>query len=69
MGTAVGGVAGPWLFGALIDTGSRTSVFNGYLLGAAAMIVAAAIQWRFGIDYACQSLESVARPLAYIKLQ
>src|SRR6202011_3101416 len=32
-GTGVGGVAGPWLFGALIDTGERTSILWGYLLG------------------------------------
>ena len=38
IGTGIGGVAGPWLFGALIDTGSRMSVFGGYLLGAALMI-------------------------------
>ncbi len=42
IGTGIGGVAGPALFGALIDTGSRTSVFAGYLFGAALMIVAAA---------------------------
>ena len=33
IGTGIGGVVGPALFGALIDTGSRTSVFAGYLLG------------------------------------
>ena len=38
VGTGIGGFAGPWLFGALIDTGSRTSLFGGYLLGAALMI-------------------------------
>ena len=36
IGTGVGGVAGPALFGVLIDTGSRTSVFGGYLLGRGA---------------------------------
>jgi MFS family permease len=41
IGTGIGGVAGPWLFGALIDTGSRNSVFAGYLLGSALMIAAA----------------------------
>ena len=41
VGTGIGGVAGPWLFGALIDTGSRASVFAGYLLGAVLMIAAA----------------------------
>ena len=39
IGTGIGGVAGPALFGALIDTGSRNSVFAGYLLGSALMIV------------------------------
>ena len=29
IGTGIGGIAGPWLFGALIDTGSRMSVFGG----------------------------------------
>src|SRR6202035_4971533 len=38
IGTAIGGVAGPALFGALIDTGSRASVFGGYLFGAALLI-------------------------------
>ena len=38
VGTGIGGVVGPWLFGALIDTGSRTSVFGGYLLGAVLMV-------------------------------
>ena len=43
----VGGVAGPILFGALIDTGSRSSAFAGYLL-AALMLIAAAVGWRYG---------------------
>ncbi len=34
IGTGVGGAAGPWLLGVLIDAGSRTSVFGGYLFGA-----------------------------------
>ena len=65
IGTAIGGIAGPVLFGALIDTGSRQSVFAGYLLGATGMLVAALIQWRFGVAAERKSLEEVARPLAY----
>ena len=38
IGTGIGGVVGPMLFGALIDTGSRDSVFAGYLLGSGLMI-------------------------------
>ena len=67
VGTAVGGVAGPALFGVLIDTGSRTSVFGGYLLGAALMIAASFLAWRLCIACERQSLESVARPLAALE--
>jgi MFS family permease len=67
IGTGVGGVVGPMLFGALIDTGSRDSVFAGYLLGSGLMIAAAAIGWRYGIAAERKPLESVARPLAFVE--
>ena len=67
IGTGIGGVAGPVLFGALIDTGSRNSVFAGYLFGSALMIVAAAVAWRYAIAAERKSLESVARPLAFVE--
>src|SRR6476620_5908603 len=41
VGTGIGGIVGPLLFGMLIETGSRASVFVGYLLGAVLMIAAA----------------------------
>jgi MFS family permease len=66
IGTGIGGVAGPWLFGALIDTGSRTSLFGGYLLGAVLMIAAGVIAARFAVRAERQPLESVARPLAFV---
>ena len=66
MGTGVGGVAGPVLFGALIDTGSRDSVFAGYLLGAVLMLVAAAVGWRYAVPAERRSLESIAQPLASV---
>jgi MFS family permease len=67
VGTGIGGVAGPALFGALIDTGSRNSVFAGYLLGAGLMVAAAVIAWRYCIAAERQPLESVARPLAFVE--
>ena len=67
VGTGIGGVAGPALFGALIDTGSRGSVFAGYLLGAGLMVAAAAIAWRYCIAAERRTLESVARPLAFVE--
>src|SRR6202163_2542374 len=67
IGTGIGGVAGPALFGALIDTGSRNSVFAGYLFGSGLMIAAALIAWRYGVAAERQALESVARPLAVVE--
>jgi MFS family permease len=66
IGTGIGGMAGPWLFGVLIDTGSRWSVFGGYLLGAALMILAALIAARFCVPAERKSLEAVAPPLSVI---
>src|SRR5450432_1461339 len=66
IGTGVGGVAGPWLFGALIDTGSRSSVAAGYLLGSLLMIAAGLIEWRWGIAAERKPLESVCQPLGLI---
>lgn len=67
IGTGIGGVAGPALFGVLIDTGSRTSVFAGYLFGSALMVVAAAVAWRYAAAAERKSLETVARPLAFVE--
>jgi len=67
VGTAIGGVAGPVLFGALVDTGSRASVFAGYLFGAMLMLAASAVAWRYCIAAERRSLESVARPLASVE--
>ena len=60
IGTGIGGVAGPWLFGTLIDTGSRWSVYGGSVL----MIAAALIAARFCVAAERKPLETVARPLA-----
>ncbi len=65
-GTAIGGIAGPSLFGALLDTGSRDAVGWGYLGGACLMIMAAAIEAWLGVAAEGQSLETVATPLSAI---
>lgn len=66
VGTGIGGIAGPVLFGALIETGSRVDVFGGYLFGAALMIAAAVVQLRFGVAAERRPLEEIARPLAFV---
>ncbi|MGE0717388.1 MAG: MFS transporter [Alphaproteobacteria bacterium] len=64
VGTAIGGIAGPAVFGALIESGSRREVLWGYLLGGGLMIVAAAVEMRLGIAAECRPLEEVAPPLS-----
>jgi MFS family permease len=64
-GTGVGGVAGPWLFGRLVDTGSATAIFWGYLFGAGLMVLAAVVELAIGIKSERQPLESIARPLSF----
>ena len=64
VGTGIGGAVGPLLLGALVDTGSRTSVFGGYLLGAGLMIGAGLVQAIWGVASERRSLEDVAAPLS-----
>jgi MFS family permease len=68
IGTLVGGVFAPALFGSLIEasvkSNSRTPLFYGYLLGAALMIFAAVIEAILGVKAERQSLESIATPLS-----
>jgi MFS family permease len=64
IGTAIGGIAAPWLFGTLIGTGSRVNLLYGYLAAAALMLAAAIVEARFGVNAERQSLETVANPLS-----
>lgn len=65
IGTAVGGISAPLIFGALIATHKVTYVFYGDLLGAGLMIVAGVIAIFFAVDAEGKSLESVAQPLSF----
>jgi MFS family permease len=64
IGTAVGGVTGPSLFGYLIGTGSIAAVAVGYAIAAILMLVAAAVEFAFGVDAEQRSLESITEPLS-----
>jgi MFS family permease len=63
-GTAVGGVAGPVVFGALIQAGGRVPILFGYLLGGGLMVVAAGVEAWLGVSAERRSLEDVAPPLS-----
>ncbi|WP_101257031.1 MFS transporter [Streptomyces barkulensis] len=62
--TAIGGIFGPWFFGNLIATESRTNVFYGYLLAGAVMLLAGVVQALFGVRAEQRALEDIAMPLS-----
>ncbi|KAA1395456.1 MFS transporter [Aeromicrobium ginsengisoli] len=67
VGTAVGGIAGPLLFGRLIDDATEskdiTQIAIGYFIGAGLMIGAGVVAIFLGVKAEGQSLENIARPL------
>ncbi len=73
IGTGVGGISGPLIFGRLIDaateSGDRTLLLYAYLIGAGFMIVAAVVELILGVRAEKKSLESIAAPLTAIKEQ
>jgi MFS family permease len=66
LGTGLGGIAGPTLFGALIDTGSRVSILYGYLLGGGLMVGAAVVAGFLAVAAERRPLEDVAPPLSSV---
>ena len=64
VGTALGGISGPVVFGHLIESGARGEVFAGYGLGGGLMLAAAVVAGFLAVDAERRSLESVAPPLS-----
>jgi MFS family permease len=64
LGTLIGGVSAPFLFGWLISTGSAWTVAAGYVGAAVLMLGAAVCEVFLGVEAAGKSLEDVARPLS-----
>jgi MFS family permease len=64
VGTALGGVAAPFVFGKLIESGSRESIFWGYVFAAVLMLAAAIVAARYAVAAERKPLEQVATPLS-----
>jgi MFS family permease len=64
VGTAIGGVVAPLLFGILLSARSPWPLVGGYILAAGLMIGAAVVEALFGIDAEGRSLEEIAEPLS-----
>jgi MFS family permease len=63
VGTAIGGITGPLLFGQLISSGQRGQVVWSFLIGAAVMAVAGLIELWLGVAAERRPLEELALPL------
>jgi MFS family permease len=63
VGTGLGGIVGPLLFGHLIETGDRSTMAIGFYLGAGIMLIGALAELIFGVKAEKQPLEQIARPL------
>jgi MFS family permease len=63
VGTAIGGITGPLLFGQLIESGERRLVALSFLIGAAVMAVAGVVELILGVKAEGKPLEDLAMPL------
>lgn len=69
IGTAVGGITAPLLFGKLIATGERGQVAIGFFIGAAVMALGGIAELFFGVKAAGKQLEDIAEPLTAVETE
>lgn len=63
IGTAVGGIAGPLLFGNMIESGDRSLVAMAFCIGAGVMALGGVAEIFLGVKAEGANLEDIARPL------
>jgi MFS family permease len=63
IGTAVGGITGPYLFGKMIESGEESQVAIAFYIGAAIMAVGGIVELFLGVRAEQESLEDIAKPL------
>jgi MFS family permease len=63
VGTAIGGITGPLLFGQMIGSGDRGLVAMSFLIGAAVMAIAGVVELVLGVKAEGRQLEDIALPL------
>ncbi len=66
VGTAVGGITGPLLFGQLIESGVRGQVMLSFLIGAAVMALGGVVELIWGVKAEGKRLEDLALPLSTV---
>jgi hypothetical protein len=63
IGTAVGGITGPYLFGKMIESGEKSQVAIAFYIGAAIMAIGGIVELFLGVRAEQESLEDIAKPL------
>ncbi|HEY6691808.1 MAG TPA: MFS transporter [Solirubrobacteraceae bacterium] len=64
IGTTVGGITGPYLFGKMIESGSDSQVAIAFFIGAGVMALGGIFELLFGVKAEQQELEGIAPPLS-----
>ena len=64
VGTGLGGIIGPVLFGNLVATKQPSKMFLGYMIGAVLMAGAGIVEIFLGVDAEQKSLEEIAAPIS-----
>jgi MFS family permease len=67
VGTGIGGIIGPQLFGRLIPSGKTSDVFVALAIGSGLMILGGIAEIAFGVKAERRRLEGIAKPLTAIE--
>jgi MFS family permease len=67
VGTGIGGIIGPQLFGPLVATGKTSEVFKALAIGAGLMILGGVAEIAFGVKAERARLERIAKPLTALE--
>ncbi len=63
IGTAVGGITGPFLFGKMIESGEESQVAIAFFIGAGVMAIGGIVELFLGVKAERAQLEDIAKPL------
>ena len=63
IGTAIGGITGPFLFGKMIESGEESQVAIAFFIGAGVMAIGGIVELIYGLKAEQESLEDIAKPL------
>src|SRR5919107_5248152 len=64
IGTAIGGITGPFLFGKMIESGEESQVAIAFFLGAGVMALGGLAEIFLGVKAEQQELEDIAKPIS-----